>query len=90
MKVRREFLVIALLAVAMSPLAAQEPVQAPDSTVQGYAPTSPVPTPPPAAAPAPAAAAPTAAPARAPAAAVAPAAVPASPTAGRTVAEALG
>ncbi len=81
MKVRRErFMLAAWLAVAASPLAAQEPVQAPDSTVQGYAPTAPVPTPP-------SASAPVAAPA--PAAAVAPA-VPASPTAGRTVAEALG
>lgn len=89
MKARREFLVIAaLFSAAMSPLVAQEPVQAPDSTVQGYAPTSPVPTPPPAAAPAPVAA-PAPAPAPAAAAAVAPAAA-ASPTAGRTVAEALG
>jgi hypothetical protein len=86
-KVRREFLVIAALAVAVSPLMAQEPVQAPDSTVQGYAPTSPVPTPPPAAAPAPTAAA---APAPAAAAVAAPSAVPVSPTAGRSVAEALG
>ena len=77
---RREGLVIAaLLAVAASPLVAQEPVQAPDTSVQGYAP-------PPAAAPAPA---PAAAPAPAPAAA-APAAAPASPTAGRSVADALG
>jgi colicin import membrane protein len=64
----------------MSPLVAQEPVQAPDSSVQGYAP------PPPTAAPAPAPA-PAAAPAVAPAAA---AAVSTSPTAGRSVAEALG
>ena len=84
MKVRREgFVIAALLAAAVSPLVAQEPVQAPDSSVQGYAP------PPPTAAPAPAAA-PAAAPAVAPAAAPAAAAVSTSPTAGRSVAEALG
>lgn len=84
MKVRREGLVIAaLLAASVSPLAAQEPVQAPDSSVQGYAP--PAPTTAPAAPPA---VAPAAAPAVAPAAA--PAATSTSPTAGRSVAEALG
>ena len=78
MKIRREgFVIAALLAAAVSPLVAQEPVQAPDSSVQGYAP------PPPTAAPA-------AAPAVAPAAAPAAAAVSTSPTAGRSVAEALG
>jgi hypothetical protein len=86
----REGLVIAaLLAVAASPLVAQEPVQAPDSSVQGYAPPpAAAPAPAPAAAPAPApAAAPAPTPAAAPAAAPA---VPASPTAGRSVADALG
>jgi hypothetical protein len=88
-KVRREHLVIAaLLAVAASPLAAQEPVQAPDSSVQGYAPGQPTPTPPPAAAPAPnTSAAPAAAPAPTAAAA---SGVPVSPTAGQSVAQALG
>ena len=85
MKARSEGLMIAaLFAVAVSSLAAQEPVPAPDSSAQGYAP------PPAAGAPAPAPA-PAAAPAVAPAAAPpAAAAVSASPTAGRSVAEALG
>jgi hypothetical protein len=78
-------LITALLAAAASPLAAQEPVQAPDTSVQGYAPPPDAAAPAPTAAPAPA---PAAAPAVAPAAA--PAAAPASPTAGRSVAEALG
>jgi hypothetical protein len=86
---RREGLVIAaLLSAAVSPLVAQEPVQAPDSSVKGYAPppaAAPAPAPAPAAAPAPTPAA-----APAPTAAGAPAAAPASPTAGRSVAEALG
>jgi hypothetical protein len=93
-KARNEGLVIAaLLAAAVSPLVAQEPVQAPDSSVQGYAPppAAAAPAPTAAAAPAPAptpVAAPVAVPAAAPGAASA--AAPASPTAGRTVAQALG
>ena len=89
MKSRYEGLVAAaLFAAAVSPLVAQEPVQAPDTSVQGYAPppaAAPAPAPTPAAAPAPT---PAAAPAPTPA--VAPAAAPTSPTAGRTVAQALG
>jgi hypothetical protein len=94
---RRSSLVIAaLLTGALVPLSAQQPAQAPDTSVQGYAPEGPVPTPPsasvvPAAVPAPAAAVATT-PVAPAAAAVAPsaAAVPASPTAGRSVAEVLG
>ena len=82
MKIRREGLVIAaLLAAAVSPLVAQEPVQAPDSSVQGYAP--PAPTAAPAPAPAPASR-------RRPGGSTRRAAVSTSPTAGRSVAEALG
>lgn len=89
MNIRRDSLVVvALLAGALPPLAAQQPAQAPDTSAQGYVPTPPSPP----------AAAPAAAPAPTPAAAPAPAAAapatapyaPASPTAGRTVAEALG
>jgi hypothetical protein len=49
-KCRREVFVIAaaLLAAGTLPLAAQEPVQAPDTTVQGYAPAAPAPAPAPA------------------------------------------
>jgi hypothetical protein len=94
MRFRRESLpVLALLLGAFTPVTAQQPAPAPDSTARGYAPTVPDSTPPPApAAAAPAAAAPAAAPAVAPAApAAAPAsAAPVSPTAGRTVGEALG
>ena len=86
MKPRGDSLMIAaLLAFTASPLVAQEPVQTPDTSAQGYAPSAPTPPP-----PAPAA---TAAPAPAPAAAApAPAAAPAAtaPAAGRSVAEALG
>jgi hypothetical protein len=93
MTFRRESLpVLALLLGALTPLAAQQPAPAPDSSARGYAPTVTDTTPPSAPAPAPAAA-PAAAPTAAapPATAPAPAsAAPVSPTAGRSVAEALG
>lgn len=102
-KIRRHrYALVALLIGAVSPLAAQQPAPAPDSSAQGYAPATPAPTaaapaptPAPAVAPAPTPTPPAAvAPAPAPAAATTPApaaaAVPTSPTAGRTVAEALG
>ena len=51
MKTRQVSLLVGVLvAGVLSPLAAQEPVQAPDTASQGYAPTVPVPNPPPAAA----------------------------------------
>jgi hypothetical protein len=78
MRFRRESLrVLALLLGTLTPLAAQQPAPAADSSARGYAPAVPDSTPP----PAPAAAAPAVAPA---------AAAPVSATAGRTVAEALG
>ncbi len=84
MKSRRvSFVIAALLACALPPLAAQEPGQAPDSTGQGYAPPAAAGAPAPAAVPytppSPEAAAPAAAPY-----------APPSPTAGRSVAEVLG
>jgi hypothetical protein len=90
-KSRYEGLVIAaLFGAAVSPLVAQEPVQAPDTSVQGYAPPPAAAAPAPAPAPTPVAA-PVAVPAAAPGAASAAApTVSASPTAGRSVAEALG
>jgi len=91
-KIRHEGLVLAaLLAGGLSPVAAQEPVQTPDTSTQGYAPTSPAPAPAPAAVPytpPTSATTPAAAPAAAPAAGPAPA--PVSPAAGRSVAEAFG
>ena len=83
MKPRQVRLLVGALALGtFAPLAAQEPVQAPD-TAQGYAPT------PPASAPAPA---PAAVPYVPPggSATAAPAPAPVSPTAGRTVAQTLG
>jgi hypothetical protein len=83
-KILRNLLLIAApLAGVLSHLAAQEPVQAPDTTIQGYAPEV---ASPPAAPAAPAAAPPPAPTAAAPAAP----ATPASPTAGRSLAETLG
>ena len=89
MKPRQVRLLVGALVIGgLSPLAAQEPVQAPDSTVQGYAPT------PPAAAPAPAPAAvpyvpPSTAAAPAPASA-ANTTVTQSATTGKTLAQTLG
>ena len=84
MKISRDgFALAALLIGTLSPLAAQEPVQAPDTAAQGYAPTAPAPAAAPAAVPYTPPSAPPAAPAPA-------AAARAAPVAGPTVAQALG
>ena len=73
----KALVIAALLAAAVSPLVAQEPVQAPDTSVQGYAPPAPT-------------AAPAAQHRPCPGGSTRRGRVSTSPTAGRSVAEALG